>query len=245
MNILTASNPYGRTTYTAQYSGALASGGAGQPIPLDATDANGALKPQAPSNVSPGNNFLDTLTKGVVTLTAESGAVLQNDPALAVREFATRVHDLASRGYGSADLQAWAPYVGVGARTLILGANVMRAHQVFKNDAGTWLDKGLDSARVATDLLGVAGALLRATSPSHASLGTTLMGVAQAADLVSHGARFGMHSAPRVKDWLKEHDQKKARQREREKKVNEIQDLALESQLVAARKAALAKPAEA
>ncbi len=243
MNILTGSNPYGRTTYTAQYGGTLAKGGSNQPVALDATDENGALKPQVPTDLSPGNNFLDAVTKGMVTLTAESGAVLQNDPALAVREFATRVHDLASRGYGSADLQAWAPYVGVGARTLIMGANVMRAHHVFTTDGASWLDKGLDSARVATDLLGVAGAVLRATSTTHAALGTTLMGIAQAADLVSHGARFGMHSAPRVKSWLKDHDQKKARQREREKKVSEIQDLALESQLAAARKAAEAAKA--
>lgn len=238
MNILTGSNPYGRALSTARPAAATAQGATGQPTDAEVADDKGSIKPQIPGDIAPGTHFLDVVTKGMVTLTAESGAVLQNDPALAVREFATRVHDLASRGYGSADLQAWAPYVGVGARTLILGANVMRAHQVYNSDSASWLDKGLDSARVATDLLGVAGAVLRATSTTYAGLGTTLMGVAQAADLVSHGARFGMHSAPRVKSWLKEHDQKKARQREREKKLNEIQDLALEGQLAAARKAA-------
>jgi hypothetical protein len=160
-----------------------------------------------------------------VTLTYESAAVVQNDPALAVREFATRVHEMSSRGYGSSDLTAWAPYVGVGARTLILGANVLRAQKTIGGDGAGLLEKGLDAVRVTTDLLGVAGAVMRVVSPKYAPLGTTLMGIAQSADLVSHGARFGMHSAPRVTSWLKEHEEKKAREKQREKMAAEAQGL--------------------
>jgi hypothetical protein len=177
--------------------------------------------PQAPGGDSGLGRFLDRISDGAVTVFTESGAVLENDPALAVREFATRVHELASRGYGPADLTAWAPYVGVGARTLILGANVMRAHTTFTTQGKGMLEKGLDVARIATDLAGVAGAVIRVALPSHAGLGTALMGIAQSADLVSHGARFGMHSGPRVRGWLKEHAEARAREKEREKKAQE------------------------
>ncbi len=159
------------------------------------------------------DRLVDGLTRGVETLVYEGTAVLQNDPALAVREFATRVHEGASRGYGSADLQAWAPYVGVGARTLIFGANVIRAQTSFKDPTTGLLERSLDVARVATDLAGVAGAVLRVVSTDYAPLGTSLMGIAQSADLVSHGARFGLHAAPRVKTWLTEQAQKRAKKK--------------------------------
>lgn len=189
--------------------------------PTQAQPANPGLPPGA------GSGFLDTITRGIVTLTYEGGAVLENDPALAVRQFATTVHEYASRGYGSADWQAWAPYVGVGARTLIAGANVMRAKKTFGSATSSLLEKGLDTARVATDLMGVAGAVLRVVSPRHATLGTTMMGIAQSADLVSHGARFGLHSAPRVNAWLKDHEEKKARERARERERERILDAQL------------------
>lgn len=190
--------------------------------PQQAQPANPGLPPGA------GSGFLDTLTRGLVTLTYEGGAVLENDPALAVRQFATTVHEYASRGYGSADLQAWAPYVGVGARTLIAGANVMRARKTLGGGStASLLEKGLDVARVATDLVGVSGAVLRVISPRHAALGTTMMGIAQSADLVSHGARFGFHSAPRVNAWLKEHEEKKAREKARERERERLVDAQL------------------
>lgn len=160
-----------------------------------------------------GGRLLDKVTSGVETLVYEGTAVLQNDPALAVREFATRVHDGASRGYGSADLQAWAPYVGVGARTLIAGANILRAQTSLKDKSVGLLEKSLDVVRVATDLIGVAGAVMRVVSPEWAPLGTKMMGIAQSADLVSHGARFGFHAAPRVKEYLRLHEEKKAKKK--------------------------------
>lgn len=160
-----------------------------------------------------GGRMLDMVTNGIGTLVYEGTAVLQNDPALAVREFATRVHEGASRGYGSSDLQAWAPYVGVGARTLIFGANVMRAQSTMKDQTAGLLEKSLDVIRVATDLAGVAGAVMRVVSPEWAPLGTKLMGIAQSADLVSHGARFGFHAAPRVKSFLKNQEDKRAKER--------------------------------
>ena len=187
----------------------------------------------APSQAAPaepglppaGNGFLDTITRGMVTFAYEGGAVLQNDPALAVRQFATTVHEWNNRGYMGSDLQAWAPYVPIGARILIAGADVFRANSSFNTPGTSLLEKGLDVARVATDLMGVAGAVLRVVTPSNAALGTTLLGISQAADLVSHGARFGMHSAPRAKAWLKEHEEKKtrekARERERERRLDE------------------------
>ena len=166
-----------------------------------------------PSSGGAADRLLDTLTRGVETLVYEGTAIAQNDPALAVREFATRVHEGASRGYGSADLQAWAPYVGVGARTLILGANVIRAQSSFKDPTTGLLERSLDVVRVATDLAGVAGAVLRVASTEYAALGTSLMGVAQSADLVSHGARFGFHAAPRVKVWLADQASKRAKKK--------------------------------
>lgn len=159
------------------------------------------------------DRLVDGLTRGAETVLYEGTAVLQNDPALAIREFATRVHEGASRGYGSADLQAWAPFVGVGARTLIAGANILRAQTSWKDQTAGILEKSLDVVRVATDLAGVAGAVMRVASPEWAPLGTKLMGIAQSADLVSHGARFGFHSAPRVKSWLNEQEQKRAKKK--------------------------------
>lgn len=172
------------------------------------------LSSQAANNAgTAGGRLLDKLSDGFETLVYEGTAVLQNDPALAVREFATRVHEGASRGYGSADLQAWAPYVGVGARTLICGANVLRAQSSLKDPTAGLLEKSLDVVRVATDLMGVAGAVMRVVSPEWAPLGTKLMGIAQSADLVSHGARFGFHASPRVKEYLKTKEQKKAKEK--------------------------------
>lgn len=221
MNIHLGANPSVRFSYqSGPYSLASGQTGAGQAQPTTPPAAG----PGTPAPQTPGTNpggFLDTVTRGLVTLTYEGGAVLQNDPALAVREFATRVHELSSRGYGSADLTAWSPFIGAGARTLILGANAMRVKKTFETEGSSLLEKSLDVARVATDLAGVTGAILRVAMPSQARLGTMLMGIAQSADLVSHGARFGMHSAPRVKNWLKNHEEKQAREREREKKARQ------------------------
>ena len=177
---------------------------------VQASEAQPTTPPVAGGAV---DRLVDSLTRGAETLVYEGTAVLQNDPALAVREFATRVHEGASRGYGSADLQAWAPYVGVGARTLIFGANVIRAQTSLKDPTKGLLERSLDVARVATDLAGVAGAVLRVVSPKYAGLGTSLMGIAQSADLVSHGARFGLHAAPRVKAWLTDQAQKRAKKK--------------------------------
>lgn len=199
----------------------LIKSGAPDTTVLRAKRAAAAEAGKDPAGAAPGNNsggaggrLLDMVTGGIETLVYEGTAVLQNDPALAVREFATRVHEGASRGYGSADLQAWAPYVGVGARTLIAGANVLRAQATLKDQTAGILEKSLDVVRVATDLAGVAGAVMRVVSPEWAPLGTKLMGIAQSADLVSHGARFGFHSAPRVKEYLRVREQKKAKEKE-------------------------------
>ena len=160
---------------------------------------------------------MDTVTEGMKTFVFESAAVLQNDPALAVREAATGMNEMFSRGYDSPTVQSWGPKIGVGARTLILGANVFRLQKTFSNQTASLLEKSMDVARIATDLVGLAGAGLRAISPEHAALGSAMLGWSQAADIVSHGARFGMHSAPRMKAWLKFHDEQRAVEKERQR----------------------------
>lgn len=134
----------------------------------------------------------------------------KNDPALALRYGATTISEKLLEGTGNNVRPAFNQAIIPTIRLAILGANLYRAKETFKDTGSNLLEKGLDVARVATDLAGLAGSVMKFVLPNQAALGDTLVGVSYAADSVSHSIRGVFHGADRVKVWKKQLAEKKA-----------------------------------
>lgn len=134
----------------------------------------------------------------------------RNDPALALRYGATTISEKLLEGTGNNVRPAFNQAIIPTIRLAILGANLFRAKETFKDPSSNLLEKGLDVARVATDLAGLAGSVMQFAMPAQASLANTLVGVSYAADSVSHSIRGVFHGADRVKVWKKQIAEKKA-----------------------------------
>jgi hypothetical protein len=133
----------------------------------------------------------------------EVAEVAKNDPALALRYGATTISEKLLEGVGQNVRDGFGKAIIPTIRLSILGANAYRMNRTFKDPGSHLLEKGLDVARVATDILGFAGSILKYVMPSKAALGDTLVGISYAADTVSHSARLLTHGAQRVTVWKK------------------------------------------
>lgn len=141
----------------------------------------------------------------------------KNDPALALRYGATSISEKLLEGTGNSVREGFGKAIIPTIRLSILGANAIRAKDTFKDPTAHWAEKGLDTVRVATDLVGLAGSVMRWVMPSKAALGDSLVGFSYAADSVSHAIRLMTHGADRVTVW------KKALAERRAKKIDSVE----------------------
>ncbi len=128
----------------------------------------------------------------------EAAALASHDPALGVRTVATQMYPRLLDRVDSGLRDGMDVHVQPAIQGLITGANVYRAVRTYRDPNSGVLAKGLDTLRVATDLMGVAGAVLRLVKPSQAALGETLLRQAYAFGLASHALRAVEHGAERV-----------------------------------------------
>lgn len=133
----------------------------------------------------------------------------RNDPALAMRLGATTISGKLLEGVDQQTKLGFDKAIVPTIRAGLLGLNLYRAHRTFSDPRATGIEKGMDGLRVATDVLGLAGGLLRVAVPGWAAAGDTMVGVAYAADTVSHAVRGMTHGAERVQVWKKMNDESK------------------------------------
>lgn len=159
-------------------------------------------------------NTLQTVADAVIDTTYftfnELVEVGKNDPALALRYGATSISEKLLQGTDNGVREGFGLAIVPTIRLSILGANAYRLNSTFKDPTAGLFEKGLDVARVATDLVGLAGSVLKYVMPSKAALGDTLVGVSYAADTVSHSMRAMTHGVERVTVWKKQITERKA-----------------------------------
>lgn len=134
----------------------------------------------------------------------------KNDPALALRYGATSISEKLLEGTGSTVREGFGQAIIPTIRLSILGANAFRLNSTFKDPTAHWSEKTLDGLRVATDLVGLAGSVMKWVVPAKAALGDSLVGFSYAADSVSHSLRLMYHGADRVTVWKKQLTERKA-----------------------------------
>jgi hypothetical protein len=174
-------------------------------------------EPKPPSGQSPIQNprngfsgFLDAAIDTTFFTFNEIVEVGKNDPALALRYGATSISEKLLEGTGATVREGFGQAIIPTIRLSILGANAYRTSQTFKDPTAHLFEKGLDVARVATDLMGLAGSVLKYIAPSKAALGDTLVGASYAADSVSHAIRLMTHGVDRSVVWKKQLAERKA-----------------------------------
>lgn len=159
-------------------------------------------QPQPVDGFSRGLNTTYNLMKNTgMFVFGELSEAGKNDPALGMRLFATTVSDKLLEGVDDGVRGGFEKAIVPTIRAGLLGLNGYRAYKTFKDPNSHWAQKGLDGLRVATDLVGLAGGLLKVASPAHAALGESMMGYAYAADTVSHAIRTLEHGSNRLKVW--------------------------------------------
>lgn len=162
---------------------------------------------QSPVPKAPREGAIGALTDAFIDtgyfMMNEAMQVAANDPALALRYGATTISEKLLQGTGPTVRDGFGEAIVPTIRLSLLGANAYRLTKTFEDPGSHWAEKGLDIARVATDLVGLAGSVLKYIAPSRAALGDTLVGVAYAADSVSHSVRLMTHGSDRVKVWKK------------------------------------------
>jgi hypothetical protein len=137
----------------------------------------------------------------------------RNDPALALRYGATELSEKLLEGVGQNVRDGFGQAIIPTIRLAVLGANVYRANRTFKDPTAHLYQKGFDALRIATDMIGLAGSVLKYVLPGKAALGDTLVGFSYAADAVSHSVRMLTHGAQRVTVWKKALAERKASDR--------------------------------
>lgn len=143
----------------------------------------------------------DIVVNSTVFAFNEAVEIGKDDPALALRYGATTISDKLLEGVGPEIRTTFSDAIIPTIRTSLLAANIYRAKTTFSNPTSNWMEKSMDVARIATDTLGLVGSVLKYAMPAKAGLGETLVGVAYAADTVSHAARLLTHGKDRVKVW--------------------------------------------
>lgn len=158
----------------------------------------------------------------------ESGAFLfnetvllsMNDPAFVLTQTAPEALNAFNKLSTSQSITAlegaqnvsdqWWP---TGTRLALLGVNGVRLAASLRDPESHWIRKGADGLRVATDLVGVAGAIVQATMPQYAGLGGTLLGIATTADACSTGIRLMDHANQRRVQFTEWNEERKAKQK--------------------------------
>ena len=160
-------------------------------------------QPQQPDPQNP-KTPSDILTTGVEILKdtgmfvlTEAREAASNDPALGLRLAANRFDAEFLDGTGDV-ANGFSNMAVAFVRGGLLGANVYRATNTFKNPEAKLYQKALDVGRIATDLVGLAGAVMTIAVPSMADTGRVLTQFSYGADLVSHSIRTLEHGGRRI-----------------------------------------------
>lgn len=165
-----------------------------------------ALQPQPSEQAAPaapGYSLLDGISDAGYFAFNELVEVGKNDPALALRYGATSMSDQLLQGVGENVRQGFNAAIIPTIRLSILAANGYRAKRTFQDPTAHLAEKAFDTARVATDVIGLAGSVLKYVFPERVALGDTLVGISYAADAVSHSVRGMTHGADRAVTWKK------------------------------------------
>ncbi len=125
----------------------------------------------------------------------------KNDPALAMRVAATQISPTLLQGVDQPTVAAFGKFIVPAVRVGLLGCNIYRLNRTNELASSTFAEKSMDGLRVATDVVGLAGAVLRIAVPSWASAGDTMVGISYAADTVSHAMRGLTHGSQRIQVW--------------------------------------------
>lgn len=141
--------------------------------------------------------------RGVFVVAREASEAAKNDPALALRVGATGLQNTLMTGVVNDTVKLnMSTTVVPLMRGALLALNVKRCSDTFKDPGANGFDKGMDALRVATDLVGFAGGLAMLFAPAgFAQVGAQMVGVAYAADLISHAYRGITHAGNRIKYW--------------------------------------------
>ena len=107
-------------------------------------------------------------------------------------------------------------------RVSILAANGYRAKRTFQDPTAHLAEKAFDTARVVTDVIGLAGSVMKYAFPERAALGDTLVGISYAADAVSHSVRGMTHGASRAVTWKKMLEERKEAGKKKELPVEAV-----------------------
>ncbi len=158
---------------------------------------------QQPADPPPSSagDFLTTsaelLKDGGMFILNESREAAKNDPALGLRLAANRFDAEFLDGTGNV-AEGFSGMAVAFVRGGLLGANVFRATNTFKDPNAKIYHKALDVGRIATDLVGLAGAVMTLAVPSMAETGRVMTQFAYGADLVSHSVRTQEHDGGRI-----------------------------------------------
>lgn len=158
------------------------------------------------SNIKPFNSstIIKPLARTGVFLAREVAEAAQNDPALAMRlgagALVPPILDGVSPDVAAVTGNTIVPVV----RGALLGMNVMRCINTFKDPGAPAYEKGADLIRVVSDTAGMIGGLAMLLTPQYASLGAKLMGTAYSVDIVSHAFRGLTHAGRRIRFWQNE-----------------------------------------
>ena len=146
------------------------------------------------------NSVARTLGNAAFIAFREVSEAARNDPALAMRTFANTMESTLLKGVEPAIKEGYTKSVVPVVRGGLLALNTHRCIQTWNRPDASGMEKVMDTARVVTDVVGVAGGIL-AMATQHTALGSNLMGFAYSADLVSHAFRGILHADDRVKFW--------------------------------------------
>jgi hypothetical protein len=171
-----------------------------RPVQLPAPKADEGQQQPNPSPKTP-SDFLTTSAElfkdGAMFVLTEAREAAKNDPALGLRLAANRFDAEFLAGTGDV-ADGFSGMAVAFVRGGLLGANVYRATNTFKNPDTKLYQKALDIGRIATDVVGLAGAVMAIAVPSMAATGKVMTQFAYGADLVSHSVRTLEHTGQRI-----------------------------------------------
>lgn len=166
--------------------------------PLKASEGQEQQQPNNPKTPSDLlTTSVDLFKDGAVFVLTEGREAAKNDPALGLRLAANRFDAEFLDGTGDV-ADGFSSMAVAFVRGGLLGANVYRATNTFKNPDAKLYQKALDVGRVATDLVGLAGAVMTIAAPGMADTGRVMTQFAYGADLVSHSIRSLEHAGQRI-----------------------------------------------
>jgi hypothetical protein len=171
------------------------------------------LPSEGQAQPSPRSGVFDGIADAGYFAFSELVEVGRNDPALALRYGATTLSEQLLTGVGDNVRQGFSSAIIPIIRMSILAADGYRLNRTFKDPTSHWSEKAFDLARVGTDVIGLAGSVMKYAWPAQAALGDSMVGFSYAADSISHSVRGMTHGAERVTVWKKLLEQRKEARR--------------------------------